>query len=83
MIVFGFVDAYSPQDDRRMVPVATNHAPNVIDGDVLPGLVPDVLPARDLFQDQKADFVAGVKEMARLRIMRSTGDVALELVPQD
>ena len=50
-----------------MVPVATDHAPHIVDGDLLPGFVSDVLPARDLFQNQKAEFVAGIKEMTRLR----------------
>src|SRR5260370_21119657 len=83
MVVPRFVDAHSPQNDGGMVPVAADHAPDVVDGNVLPSLVPDVLPARNLFQNQKADFVAGIKEMARLRIMRGADNVALELVAQN
>ena len=66
-----------------MVPVATDHAPDIVDGDLLPGLVPNVLPARDLFQNEKADFVAGVKKMARLGIMRGADDVAPEFFTED
>src|ERR1039457_5730889 len=66
-----------------MVPVASYHAAHVVDGDLLPGFVPDVLPARDFLQHEKADFVAGVKKMTRLRIMRGANDVAPELFTQD
>ncbi len=66
-----------------MVPVAADHAPDVVDGNVLPSFVSDMLPARNLFQNQKADFVAGIKEMTRLWIMRGADNVALELVAQN
>jgi len=83
VVISGFVDANSPQDDRWMIPVATDHAPNVVDGDILPGGVSDVLPARNFFQDEQADFIAGIKKMTRLRVMRGADDVALEFVTQD
>ena len=83
MIVFGLVDAHAPQNDGGMIPVAANHAADVIDRDQLPGLIADVLPARNLFENQQAEFVAGIEEMARLRIVRSADDIALELVAQD
>jgi len=63
MVVFGFVDAHTPEDDRGMIPVAANHAAYIVDGDLLPSFVADVLPAGDLFQNEKADFVAGVEKM--------------------
>src|ERR1035438_6719956 len=66
-----------------MVPVAANHAPDVIDRNLLPGLVSDVLPARDLFQYEEADEFAGVRKMTRLRIVRRADDVAFELVAED
>jgi len=43
-----------------MIPVAADHAADVINGDQLPGLVADVLPAGNLFEDEKADFVASI-----------------------
>ena len=66
-----------------MVPVAADHAPDIVDGNILPGCVADVLPAGDLFEHEQADFVAGVEKMTRLRIVRGADDVALELVAQD
>jgi hypothetical protein len=66
-----------------MVPIAADHAANIIDGDQLPRFVANVLPAGNFFQNQKADFVAGIKKMTRLRIMRRADDVALELATQN
>src|SRR5262249_14170238 len=43
----------------------------------------DVLPARNLFEDEKTDFVAGVEEMPRLRIVGRAYDVAVEVVPKN
>ena len=63
-----------------MVPVAADHAADVVDRDVFPGLIADMLPAGDLFEHQQADFVAGIEKMARLRIVRGAHDVALELL---
>ena len=60
VVVGAFIDADTPKDDRGVVPIAANHAANVVDCDVLPGEVADVLPAWDFFEDEKADFVAGI-----------------------
>src|ERR1700716_4371269 len=66
-----------------MVPVAADHAADVVDGDLLPRFGADVLPAWDLFEDQEADLVAAVEEVARLRIVRRSDDVAVQVLPQD
>jgi hypothetical protein len=66
-----------------MVPVAANHAADVVHGEVLPGEIADVLPAGNLFEDEEADLVAGVEEVARLRIVGGADDVALEIFAQD
>jgi hypothetical protein len=42
-----------------------------------------VLPAGNLFEHQQADLVAGVEEVARLRIVRGADDVALQVLAQD
>ena len=55
----------------------------VVDGDVLPGDVADVLPARNLFEGEKADLVAGVEEVTRLRVVRGAHDVAAAVVTKD
>src|SRR5207237_195483 len=66
-----------------MIPVATDHAPHVVDRKLLPRLIANVLPARNLFQYKQAKLVAGVEEVARLGIMRSTDNIALELLAKD
>src|SRR3989442_1479436 len=66
-----------------MIPFAADHAANVADGDVLPGIIADVLPAGDFFEDEQTHFVAGIEEMAGLRIVRSAHDVATEFVAED
>ena len=45
--------------------------------------VADVLPSGNFFEHQQADFVAGIEEVARLRVVRGADDVALELVAQN
>jgi hypothetical protein len=66
-----------------MIPVAADHAADVIDGDQFPGFIPDVLPARNFFEHQKTEFVAGVEKMAGLRIVRSADDIALEFAAKN
>ena len=57
-----------------MIPVAANHAGDVVDRDQLPGFVADVLPARNLFEDEKAHFVAGIEEMTGSAIPEGAPD---------
>ena len=83
VIVLRLVDAHAPQNDGGMIPVALDHAVDVVDGDILPALIADMLPAGNLFQHQQADLVAGVEEVARLRIVRRADDVALQIFAQD
>src|SRR5208283_895133 len=66
-----------------MVPVATDHAPDIVDGDLLPRFVTNVLPTGDFLEHEQAQFVAGVEKVTRLRIMRSADNVALELSAQN
>ena len=58
-----------------MVVVPTDHLPHILHGRVLPGRVPDVLPAGDLLKRQQADFVAPVEEMAALGIVAGAHQV--------
>ena len=56
---------------------------DVIDGDILPGEIADVLPAGNFFEHQQPDLVAGIEKVARLRIMRRAHDVAVEILAQN
>ena len=64
VVVLRLVDAHAPENDGGVVPVAANHAVDIVDGEILPGLVADVLPAWNLFEHQQPDLVAGIEEMA-------------------
>ena len=82
VIVDGFVDAHAPQDDRGVVPVAPDHAGDIIHGRILPRLIADVLPPRNLFEHQQARLVAGVQKGGRLRVVRGAHNVALQFLAQ-
>ena len=66
-----------------MIPIAADHAPHIINGEFLPGFVADVLPARNFLEHEKADFVARIKKMPGLRVVRSADDISFELVAED
>ena len=83
VIVARLVNAHAPQDDGGVVPVAANHTADVVHGDVLPGRIADVLPAGNLLEDQQTDLVAGVEEVARLRVVRGAHDIAVKVLAQD
>src|SRR3954452_22155793 len=83
VVITGFINAHAPQYDGGVIPVAANHSIDVVDRNVLPGFVPDMLPSGDLFQHQQAYLVTRIQKVTRLRVMRGPDNVALELVPQD
>src|SRR6266702_139591 len=83
VIVLRLIDAYTPKNNRRMVPVAPHHAADVVDGEQLPRLRANVLPAGDFFKHQQADLIAAVEKMARLRIVRCAHNVAMQIVAEN
>jgi len=83
VIVLRLVDAHAPQNDAGMIPVAANHARNVVDGNVLPRYVADMLPAGYFFEHEQSHFVACVEKVPRLRIVRRAHDVAVHHVAED
>src|SRR5215468_4541023 len=66
-----------------MIPVSPDHSAHVVNRELLPCLIANVLPSRNLFEYQKANFVTGIEKMPRLRIVRSSHDIAFELIAQD
>src|SRR5438309_9774038 len=52
VIVLRFVDPNTPENNRGMIPVPADHAANVIDGNLLPGLRADMLPPWNFLQYQ-------------------------------
>ncbi len=82
VVVLAFVDAHAPDDDGGVVPVAGDHAPDVLDALVLPAFAPDMLPAGDFLEHEEPEFVAAVEEIMALRIVRGAHHVELELALQ-
>src|SRR5258708_12008743 len=66
-----------------MIPVAPDHAANVVDRNILPGLVADVLPPRNFLQHEQSNFVARIQKVPRLWIMRRSNNVALEFMTKN
>src|SRR6266702_1772403 len=83
MIVRGFIDPDAPEHDRRMIPVTADHAPDVVDRQILPRGISYVLPTGYFLQNEQAQLIARLQEMPRLRIVRRAHDVALELLAED
>src|SRR5882724_276483 len=69
VVVLRFIDTDAPQDDARMVPVAADHSADVVDRDLFPRFVADMLPAGNFFENQQAHFIAGIEEVAGLRVV--------------
>ena len=66
-----------------MIPVLHYHVLGIPHGLILPLLISDVLPPRNLRKHQKPQFIAPVKKMMRLRIMRGTHRIQLQFVFQN
>src|SRR5882757_7927546 len=66
-----------------MIPVAADHAPDVVDRQILPRGISYVLPTGYFLQNEQAQLIARIQEMPRLRIVRRAHDVALELLAED
>src|SRR5215469_12826359 len=63
MIIPRLVDSHTPQDDRGMIPVASDHAAHVVDGNILPGLVSDVLPSWNFLEYEQTRLIASVEKV--------------------
>ena len=83
VIVLDFVDAHAPDDDRGMVPVAPDHAADILDRLGLPGVAADMLPAGDFLEHEQAELVAAVEEVLALRVVRGAHHVEVQFVLQD
>lgn len=83
VVVRGFIDADAPEDDGGVISVAEDHGVDIAEGEILPGLVSDVLPAGDFLEDEEADLVAAVEEMGGLGVVAGADDIAGEFVFED
>jgi hypothetical protein len=65
-----------------MVPVAPDHAPDIINRKLLPSFVANMLPSGNLFQNEESDFITGVEKVARLRIVRCANNIAMQFITE-
>ncbi len=83
MVVLTLVDPYAPENDRGVVTVLAHHLPDRLHADVLPFIIPQVLPSRRLGKDGHSQLVTSSDKMVRLRIMGGTHGITAELVFED
>ena len=76
IVILRLVDPHAPQNDRRMVTVLQYHFFGMFAGNLLPGFIAYMLPARDLGKYQQAQFITGIDEGLCLRIMGSPHRIA-------
>ena len=82
IIVQAFVDTYSPKEYGRVVSVLEDHLFSILDSCLLPILIPYMLPAWNLCEDQKADAVTFVYEVSALRIVAGPYSIAAQFILQ-
>jgi len=66
-----------------VIPIAAHHLLDILQGELLPIVVADVLPAGNLFEHQQPICIAGVEKVRRLRIMRGPHDVTVQFLSQN
>src|SRR5258707_13203930 len=66
-----------------MIPIAPNHATHIIDRELLPCFISNVLPSWYFLENQQPKFIAGVEEVPRLRIVRCAHDIAMKLIAEN
>ena len=80
IVVHALIDPHAPENDAGVVAILQHQLPQVLQGLLLPGLVPDVLPARQLREHQQAQPVTRIDKVLALGIVGGTHRVALQLL---
>ena len=80
IIVLRLIDAHAPENDRRVVAVLHHHIAHIYNRLVLPRLITDVLPSRNLHKYQKSDSVTLVDKVMGLRIVGCPHGVDAKLI---
>ena len=83
VVVCGLVDPHAPQDHGWVVAVLHDHLMHVGLCLLLPGFIPQMLPAGDLGEHQQPQLVAPVHKMLGLGIMGGAHGVQPQLPAQD
>ena len=83
IVVHAFVDAHAPQDDAGVAAVLQEHLPQHFTGGVLPVVIPDVLPARQLGEYQQTPPVALIQKILALGVVAGAHGGAVQLLLQN
>ena len=83
IVVHALVDAHAPQDDAGVIAVLQEHLPQHLAGGVLPIVVSDVLPARQLGEHQQTPPVALVQKILALGVVTGAHGGAVQLLLQN
>ena len=79
IIIRGFIDPYTPQNNRRMIAVLTDHVLCIDHRLCFPGVISNMLPAGKLCEDQKSQFVAPLQKIMTLGIVGSPHGIQPQL----
>src|SRR5215813_10377587 len=66
-----------------MVPVASDHPLDIVDGEILPRLITDMLPARDFLEHQEPQLITRIQKVWRLWIVGRPHNIALEIFAEN
>ena len=83
IVVHAFVDAHAPQDDAGVIAVLQEHLSQHLAGGVLPVVIPDVLPARQLGEYQQTPAVALIQKILALGVVAGAHGGAVQLLLQN
>ena len=83
IVVHALVDAHAPQDDAGVIAVLQEHLPQHLAGGVLPVVVSDVLPARQLGEHQQTPPVALIQKILALGVVAGAHGGAMQLLLQN
>ena len=83
IVVHAFVDAHAPQDDAGVAAVLQEHLSQHLAGGVLPVVIPDVLPARQLGEHQQTPAVALIQKIWTLGVVAGAHGGAVQLLLQN
>ena len=80
IIVLRLVDAHAPENDGRVIAVLHHHIAHIYNRLILPRLIADVLPSRNLHKYQKSDSVTLVDKVMGLRVVGCPHGVDAKLI---
>ena len=82
-VVDRFVYPAAPGQNARMVSIAHDHVDEILHLRGFPCCISKVIPSGDFLEDKQPDFIAAVKKIGRLYIMRGPDRITTQIVFKD